>query len=143
MISQTAEYALRAVVFLASNTDAPTSRRDIAAQTQVPNDYLMKVLQELARAGIVSSHRGPGGGYRLAVSTDDTSVFDVITAISSLPRIEACPLGIEEHIKLCPLHKRLDEAAALVEQAFKKTTISELIPNRSARSACQFPRELG
>jgi len=140
MISQTAEYALRAVAFLATCNGTPTNRRDIAEVTQVPQDYLTKVMQELDRAGIVSAQRGPGGGYTLAVDPGELSVHAVVTAIAPLPRIRACPLGIEEHTNLCPLHKRLDEAAELVEKAFKATTIAELIPRRS-KTNCQFPKQ--
>lgn len=139
MISQTAEYALRAVVFLGSKNGTPTKGDEIAAQTQVPSDYLTRVMQGLDRAGIVSTHRGPGGGYRLAVSPDTTSVYEVVTAVSTVPRIDHCPLGLKEHANLCPLHKRLDDAAALVEAAFKETTIGELLPGDSPPRSCQFP----
>ena len=66
MISQTAEYALRAVVCLARS--APERRwtvRDIHEQTDVPEGYLSKVMQLLARAKIVRSQRGRTGGFRL------------------------------------------------------------------------------
>jgi Rrf2 family protein len=139
IINQTAEYALRAVVFLASHSSPPANRLSIASGTCVPNDYLTKVLRELVRARLVSSQRGPGGGYGLMVPADKLTVFDVIQAVSSLPRIESCPLGIAGHKRLCPLHKRLDEAAELVEQAFKETKIADLIPQQQPRSACRFP----
>ena len=95
----------------------------------------------LDRAGIVSAQRGPGGGYTLQVSPKETSAYGVITAVASLPRIESCPLGIEGHTQLCPLHKRLDDVAELVEQAFKQTSISVILPDQSSsrRSACRFP----
>ena len=141
MISQTAEYALRAVAFLAKCNGTPTSRREIAEATQVPQDYLTKVLQELDRAGIVVAQRGPGGGYTLSASPEDLSVYDVINVITPVPRVHACPLGIAEHTKLCPLHKKLDEAAELVEKAFQQTTIAELIPRRTNSSSCQFPKK--
>lgn len=139
MISQTAEYALRAVVYLAMCTGSPTSRREIADAAKVPGDYLTKVMQVLDRAGIVVAQRGPGGGYKLAVAPDELSVLDVVSAISPIPRVVECPLGIEEHSQLCPLHKRLDEAAEFVEQAFQATTIAELVPQQPPGSNCQFP----
>ena len=141
MISQTTEYALRAVVYLASSGGTPINRNAIAEATGVPTDYLTKVLQELDQAAIVSAQRGPGGGYQLNVDPNNTSVYDVVEAISGVPRITVCPIVAEGHAKLCPLHRRLDEAAALVEEAFRNTSISELIPNRRCRSACTFPIE--
>ncbi len=141
MITQTAEYALRAIVYLAGSDAARVKRSDIAEATQIPQDYLTKVLKELDHAGLVQSRRGPGGGYRLMQSAEEMSVFDVIIAVSALPRIETCPLGIKEHVKLCPLHKKLDEAAELVEKAYREASIAELIPKRPKSSDCQFPRE--
>lgn len=139
MISQTAEYALRAVVYLASNSGPPISRSDIAKATCVPTDYLTKVLQELDRAEIVTAQRGPGGGYQLNVDPHDTSVYDVVAVIFRISRIEGCPLEIEGHKSLCLLHKRLDDAAGLVEEAFRETPIAELVPDKRCGSACRFP----
>ena len=140
MITQTSEYALRAVVYLATNPGAPISRNEIAEATCVPSEYLTKVLQELDRAGIVTARRGPGGGYELSIEPDKASVYDVVDAISGVPRIQECPLGIAAHLQLCPLHKRLDHAAALVEKAYRDTKIAELVPSKKSSSACKFPR---
>ena len=63
MISQTAEYALRAVVFLSMNVDAAFTTQQIAVATKVPAAYLSKVMQSLVRAGLVRSQRGLGGGF--------------------------------------------------------------------------------
>ncbi|TWU21767.1 RrF2 family transcriptional regulator [Bythopirellula polymerisocia] len=141
MITQTAEYALRAIVLLADKEEV-ISRLDIAEVTQVPSDYLTKVLQELVRAGIVNGQRGRGGGYSLVRSPEQLSVYDVVAVIAPLRRIETCPLGLSEHHKLCPLHKRLDEAAAQVEQALKQTTIAELIAKKQLQANCRFPNHL-
>jgi DNA-binding IscR family transcriptional regulator len=55
------------------------------------------------------------------------SVLDVIQAFDPIHRVERCPLGRSQHHgRLCPLHRRLDQAVALVEQAFGNTTIAEL-----------------
>jgi len=100
----------------------------------------VRVLQSLADAGIVASQRGPGGGYRLSVDANQLTVFDVIDAVSASPRTESCPLGIEDHIDLCPLHARLNEVAALVEDAYRQTVISEMIPaSKAKKKACDFP----
>lgn len=132
MISKTAEYALRAVVHLASvvlenEADASQTLGQIAGHTQVPAGYLSKVLQQLTRAGIVSSQRGLGGGFRLARSPESITVYDVVQPVDPIPRITACPLGLEAHAHgLCPLHANLDSAAEKVEAAFRATTIAQL-----------------
>ncbi|MCA9140765.1 MAG: Rrf2 family transcriptional regulator [Planctomycetales bacterium] len=142
MITTTAEYALRATVFLAACDSGTVSREEISSATQVPMDYLVKVMKMLDQAGITQSQRGPGGGYRLAKSAEDLSVYDVVAAVSELPRIETCPLGIAEHINLCPLHARLDSVAALTESAFRETPLSELVPRKGGKSNCSFPKSV-
>jgi Rrf2 family transcriptional regulator, nitric oxide-sensitive transcriptional repressor len=140
MISQTAEYALRAIVFLADRGQARTTQ-EIAAATFVPASYLSKVMQALSRAHVVRSQRGLHGGFTLASSPDELSVWDVIEAVDPLQRIRTCPLGLKSHgTRLCPLHRRLDDALALVEKAFRESTVGDLLrePAKS-KPLCDFP----
>ena len=132
MFSQTAEYALRAIVVLANNDAKPWTAQDIAAQTIVPPDYLMKVLQALAKAGLVTAQRGRGGGFILTRPATAITVLDVITAVDPLRRIKHCPLGLKAHgTMLCPLHRKLDDAIRTVEEAFASTTIGDLLADPS------------
>lgn len=127
MISQTAEYALRAIVYLADQGDAPQTTQQIAEVTRVPAGYLAKVMQSLGRAGLVRAQRGLHGGFTLAVPAKKLTVLDVVQAVDPLRRIEHCPLGIDSHQSLCPLHRRLDNAVAMVEKALGSSTIAELL----------------
>jgi Rrf2 family nitric oxide-sensitive transcriptional repressor len=127
MIPKTAEYALRAVVFLARDPGQPRSADEIAEATQVPRRYAHKVLQALVRAGLVRSQSGPGGGYALSRSPEDVSILDVVAAVEPIPRIRRCPLGLENHTSLCPLHRQLDDAAANMERSFAAVTIAQLL----------------
>ena len=127
-ISQTAEYALRAVVWLAGHAEAATGTPEIARSTRVPPGYLAKVLQLLARGGLVTSAPGRKGGFRLARPAAEISILEVINAVDPVERIRQCPLGIESHGgELCPLHRRLDKALGLMEQTFAEATIAELL----------------
>jgi Rrf2 family protein len=127
MISQTAEYALRAVVFLAERGNRPHTIRQIAAATQVPAGYLAKVMQALTRAGLVHGRRGLGGGFVLTRPPGEMSCYDILQAVDPIPRITRCPLDNPAHAhQLCPLHERLDEAAAQIEKSFRASTIAEL-----------------
>jgi Rrf2 family protein len=127
MLSQTTEYALRAVVHLAGAGGASRTTQEIAEATRVPTGYLSKVLQSLGRAGFLDAQRGIGGGYVLARPPEEITVYDIVQAVEPIPRIRACPLGIEEHgTHLCPLHRRLDDAMAAVESAFRASTLAEL-----------------
>jgi Rrf2 family transcriptional regulator, nitric oxide-sensitive transcriptional repressor len=128
LISQTAEYALRAMVWLAGRPDRSQTTDEIAHGTQVPRGYLSKVLQALARHGLVVSQRGLGGGFTLARLPNEITTLDVLRAVDPPMRIDSCPLGLKEHRdELCPLHKSLDRAMALVENAFAEGKLSDLV----------------
>jgi Rrf2 family protein len=128
VISQTAEYALRAVVWLASQSGPLYSTSAIAAGTRVPPGYLSKVLQALSRSGLVTSHPGRKGGITLSQRPERLTVLDVINAVDPLPQILSCPLGIADHgANLCPLHRRLRDAVGIVNDALGRTTIAELL----------------
>jgi len=134
MLSQTVEYALRAAVYLANQAPAPRTTEQIADVTKVPQAYLSKVMQSLARSGIVRSQRGIHGGFVLARQSSELTILEVVNAVDPVQRIETCPLGIASHgSNLCPLHRRLDLALAAVENAFGKTTLAEVLsePTRS------------
>lgn len=140
MISQTAEYALRAVVFLSKNADMASTTEQIAKVIHVPAPYLSKVLQPLIKARIVQSQRGLGGGFSLMKDPDQITILDVINAVDPIERIETCPLGLDIHNNnLCPLHKRLDDAVEMIESAFAKTTIGELLEGPTDDPLCFFP----
>jgi Rrf2 family protein len=133
MISQSAEYALRAVVRLGEGPDARMSTARIAEATKVPAGYLSKVLQGLARAGLVVSVPGRIGGFRLSRQPASITVLDVVNAVDPVRRIKKCPLGLRSHhTGLCPLHRRLDEAAEAVERAYAATTIAEILEDPSS-----------
>ena len=135
MFSQTVEYALRIVVWLASQGGEPRTTQQIAKATKIPAGYLAKVLQNLGRARLVDSQRGIGGGFTLAASPDELTPLDIINAVDPIERIERCPLGLKSHSSgLCPLHHRLDEAMALIEKGLGETKISELIEGSSSAS---------
>ena len=141
MFSQTVEYALRAVVHLADQAPSPRTTDQIADATLVPKAYLSKVIQGLCRAGIVQSKRGIGGGIALVKTPSELTILDVVNAVEPIARIRQCPLGLKTHgVRLCPLHKRMDNAFAMVEEAFRETTLAEVLaePTRS-HPLCELP----
>jgi len=141
MFSQTVEYALRAVVYLAGQAPAPRTTEDIARATKVPQAYLAKVLQNLVEKGIVRSQRGVGGGIALAKEPDELTILEVVNAVDPIRRITTCPLDLAAHgARLCPLHRRVDNALAAVEKAFRSTTLAELLAEpTSSKPLCEFP----
>ena len=141
MFSKTAEYALRAVCFMARDESVTWKTEEISTATQIPSAYVRKILQSLHRSEIISLHRGGGGGVRLARPRSEIRVFDVVDGVDPLQRFHACPLGLVEHgIELCPMHSVLDEALARLEEVMRETTIEDLLdPQARKRRRCQFP----
>jgi len=128
LLSDASEYALRAVVWLAQCPREPKKVREIAAETCAAPGYLVKVLQSLAKAGILSAQRGIHGGFTLVRKPAELSVLEVINAVDPIERIRHCPLALESHQgRLCPMHQRIDDAMATIEAAFQDATIEQLL----------------
>lgn len=140
MIGQTAEYALRAMAYLATRSAEPQTAQTIAKATELPSGYVIRVLQLLRQGGLITAQRGPNGGFLLARSTERIRLLDIFDAVQPIRRIDKCPLGKPSHLQLCPLHRRLDQALAGVQQAFAGTTLAELVEEMEANERrCQFP----
>ena len=128
LISRTSEYALRAIIWLVQEPARSQTTGQIAAGTHTPPDYISKVLQQLAKAGLVRSQRGLGGGFFLAGDPAQITVLDVINAVDPLEHIHTCPLGLKAHGKtLCPLHCGMNDMGQQMETAFARTKLSELL----------------
>jgi Rrf2 family protein len=145
VLSQTAEYALRAVVCLGSSVEKPLTTQEIAQATRVPAGYLSKVLQNLGRSRLVKSQRGLRGGHVLARPLDELTILDVINAVDPIPRIERCPLGLVAHRRrMCSLHRRLDQGIALIHTLFGGTTIAQILADgNSSQPLCEVVGTVG
>lgn len=139
MISQTAEYGLRAAVYLAQHHGSPKTTAEIAQATMVPAGYLAKVMQAMVRHDLVGSQRGFGGGFHLLRDPDEISVLDVLNAVDApLQRLTKCPLGLKSHVKLCPVHKLVDDAISHVESAFRSATLGALLRStKGSKPLCE------
>jgi Rrf2 family protein len=111
----------------AACSKTPSSADEVAGITQIPRRYLHRVMQNLATAGLVESRCGSHGGYLLAKSADSITILDVVDAVEPMGRICKCPLNLQSHTSLCPLHAELDRAYAATEEAFAKVTIADLL----------------
>jgi Rrf2 family protein len=137
MLSQTVEYALRAMMHLASLGGTPVNCQTIAAQTRVPPGYLSKVMRDLVVANLVESFRGPNGGFILAKAPDRITILDVVNAVDPILRIHKCPVGNPRHTTLCALHQRLDDALAEIERTFQESTLAEMLVSDGAAGRCR------
>lgn len=139
MLSKTAKYALRAVVYLASRSKAGVSRvpiQEIAAALDVPQNYLSKVMHQLARAGVLESTRGPGGGFALKTSPDElvlahvTAPFDLTGGpLPCLLKDRPCNPDAP-----CVAHHRWKAIAGDMRDFFECTTVTELLEGAGGRA---------
>lgn len=128
LLSDASEYALRAVVYLAQRPGKAQKTREIAEGTRSAPGYLLKVLQSLSKAGVLSAQRGSLGGFTLERDPASLTVLEIINAVDPIERIHSCPLGIESHgVNLCPMHRRIDDAMGSIEASFGSSTIQDLL----------------
>ncbi len=129
MISQTAEYALRAMVHLAGHNGKSCTVQVVAEGTKIPEGYLAKVMQSLARGGLLISKRGLHGGFSMAKPIAEISVHDVISTVDPIRQFDRCPLDLPWHgEKMCHLHATLNRLVNEFENEAKRASIADLLP---------------
>lgn len=129
ILSQTAVYALKAVLHLAERGgDGPVRVDDIAAELDVPRNYLSKILHALARAKLLDSTRGPRGGFELVAIPEETPLEQVVELFDGFVGGPTCLLGRAECSDRdpCAAHDRWKETAAAVRKFFRETTLADL-----------------
>lgn len=136
MLSQTARYALRAAVHIAERQkDAPLSVQDLARELDIPRNYLSKTLHRLAQAGVLTSLRGPGGGFRLGRPAAEVALRDVVESVEPIETTEArCLLGRAQCSEddPCAAHGRWCVIREQVETFFGETTLADLAQHPEA-----------
>lgn len=129
MLSQTGLYALQSLLHLAEQDEgAHVPAAVMARELRIPATYLAKVLQRLAREGILDSTRGARGGYRLAVDPARLTVADAVAPFQELRSPDTCLLGgpcSEEHP--CSAHARREAWNAAALRILEQTTLADLL----------------
>jgi Rrf2 family protein len=129
MISQTAQYALRAVVCLALHHHASLTTGQLAEMTKVSPEYLSKVMQALVRADVVTSKPGKTGGFSLKVPPETLSVLAIVDAIDPQEGTGPYSLDMQSYGSILrPLHQRLAQINAAARREYGRIMISELLP---------------
>ena len=131
-LSSTAQQAIHAVLCVARGGGEPMRVEGIAAATGLPRNYLSKTLHALARAGVLSSERGPTGGFRLAHAPERLTLARVIAPFSRPGR--RCLLGRPTcgDRDPCPAHARWSALADTLEDYFRNTTIATRLADAPA-----------
>lgn len=127
-LPKTCIYAIQASLYLATRraTQRYVPIRVIADDLGISYHFLIKILQTLSAAGILTSYRGPNGGVGLAVAPEDITVMKIITALDHADLFEKCLLGLPGcgELKPCPLHEEWDRTRSQLRQAFETTTVA-------------------
>jgi Rrf2 family transcriptional regulator, iron-sulfur cluster assembly transcription factor len=134
--SKSAEYAIRATIHLAQVPDGSCAMaKDIAQQEDVPAPFLAKILQELARKGLLHSVKGPSGGFSLKKKAADLRLLDVVGAVDGLGHYGQCVAGFgqcNEKVP-CPLHDTWIVLHSRIMDYLERNTIGSLVKSMNAK----------
>ncbi len=136
MLSQTAEYALRTVLYLAAAQQTSLHRAsEIAEALDIPRNYLSKTLHLLARAGVLTSSRGKNGGFRLAKPASKLTLAEVVAPFDGPTGARICLLGRVacSDSDPCPAHARWKSVSGEVSTFFRETMVGDLLESPVAR----------
>ena len=141
--------AMKHLARKADSASASTSAREIAEQYDIPIELMAKVLQRLARRGLLTSHQGTRGGYTLSKATASISVADIIQAIDGPLAVTACSTDDEqcEQFGKCnirdPLWRIKDRIlSALAECSLQEISTDVPIPDPEVMPVTLRPRTL-
>jgi Rrf2 family iron-sulfur cluster assembly transcriptional regulator len=128
-LSQTAEYALRAMAWLASiSPETPVRAKDLSAGSGIPTHYLSKILRRLVLAGVLASRKGHGGGFTLSRPPDEIRFMEVLAAVDAFPSPNRCSFGWgacdQDHP--CPLHEPWDSLNTAFRDWAFNTTLADV-----------------
>ena len=142
-LSKKADYALIAMKHLALRSDqAASSAREIAEQYDIPIELMAKVLQSLARQGLLASHQGTRGGYHLSRPASSISIADVIQAIDGPLMVTACSTEEEncDQFSKCSVRDPLLRIKERILLALQTCSISELASDGVPTAAVTLSR---
>ncbi len=130
VISRAAEYAIRAILYMAGfPSGQAVSKRDICQTQEITPGFLIKIMQPLIDKGLVRSYRGVTGGFSLGKPPEDISLWDTISAIQGPILLNQCTIhgGYCPRDKSCPVHPVWLQAKNDLEHRLSKTTYAELL----------------
>jgi Rrf2 family protein len=137
LLSASAEYAVRAMVFLASREPGKLAgAREISQAEHIPMPFLWKILHMLTKRKLVRSFKGIRGGYELARPADRISIGTIVSISDGNEFRESCVLGLPEcdHHHPCALHDQWKGIRARVTGMLDETSLADLVRGSRARS---------
>lgn len=138
--SKACEYAIRAMTHLARRSEEMCLAREISAQEEIPHYFLSKILQNLAREGLLRSTKGPGGGFQLVKPAREITLYDIKAAVDGVADLTECAVGLARCTDEtpCPLHDTFKPLRKQIEAYLRSTTLEDMaqaVEAKSKRSA--------
>lgn len=132
MFSKTCEYAIRATIYIANKSKEGTNvgLKDIAQNIASPEAFTAKILQKLVKDDLISSIKGPNGGFSLSVEQQKAvHVVDIVRCIDGPDAYEGCALGLSQcsEVKPCPLHFQFKEVRGKLKYMLENTNMVMLL----------------
>jgi len=102
--------------------------KDIHAKEGLPQHFLAKIMQSLAKSGVLQSQKGPKGGFALAHPPGEITLYDIVEALDDLSNYNHCAVGLAEcnDAVPCPLHNMWVGVRTAVLDYFRRTTLVDL-----------------
>jgi len=130
-ISKSFGYALRGVLYIALMQDENRKVQvdEIATQLSVPKHFLGKIMQQMVRAGLLKSTKGPYGGFSLTGTTLDAPLIKLLETTDDINRFNVCVLKLKtcNSANPCPLHHKMEVFKNNILKLFHETTINDLL----------------
>lgn len=129
LLSRTSEYALQALIYLATQPVGKTMlSRDVSDHLGVPAQYLAKILQDLAKHGVLDSFKGRGGGFVLRPGAERLNILDIVEIMEGQRFGEGCVLGLKtcSDETACPVHQYWSPMKREVMEMLGKQTIGSM-----------------
>ncbi|MCM4167276.1 Putative HTH-type transcriptional regulator [Arenibacter antarcticus] len=131
MFSKACEYGIKATIFIAVRSlhNNRVSLKEIAKEIDSPEAFTAKILQSLAKNGLVDSHKGPTGGFQMERTKMDTiNLYDIVNAIDGDSIFHGCGLGLKQcdSRKPCPVHHKFVVVRENLTHMLQNTTMYEL-----------------
>ena len=137
-ITRATDYAVRVMIYMAT---LPQGERiagpELARGIQAPESFVSKILQQLVQRGMVTSHRGSGGGFQLAVDPEEISLLDVVEMVEGPMQINLCLPGEAscDRKSWCGAHPIWNEAQAALKRVLAGASIARLARESMANLA--------
>lgn len=136
MFSKASQYGIRALIYLVSEADSgrKVSVRELSQKIDIPEAFTAKILQILGRQGLVSSVKGPRGGFFMDSNASDLPVIEVVRAIDGRDVLSGCTLGLPkcDSTHPCPLHDKFAHIRDELVRILSDMTIQQMASRLNA-----------